>query len=491
MYERGKSDRLVVPANPSNKALVEAGVAEVGEGRRRAEGNTASKTYAGRRAGLGTSSALDRVREVAVRDKDARFTALLHHVDLDRLRRAFWAIRPRAAPGVDGLTFDEYGLDLEGNLRDLLARVRSGRFRAKPSRRVYIPKADGRLRPLGIASLEDKIVQRALVEVLNAVYEVDFRGFSYGFRPGRGQHDALDALTVAITSKRVNWVLDGDVSNFFTTLDHGWMRRFLEHRIADERVLRLIGKWLTAGVVEDGVWAAVEDGSPQGASISPLLANVYLHYVFDLWAEWWRRTRASGDVVIVRFADDFVVGFEDEDEARAFLVELRERFARFGLELHPDKTRLIEFGRNAGWKRARRGLGKPETFGFLGFTHMCARSRKGRFWVKRITIVKRMRAKLGEVKEHLMRHRHDPVPEQGAWLRSVLQGHADYYGVPGNYDAVNAFRTQITRHWYRALCRRSQRRRLNWARMGQLARHWLPPIRLRHPFPNERLIVTT
>jgi RNA-directed DNA polymerase len=485
----GKSDRLVVPANPPNNAA--GAVAEVGEGRRRATGNTASKTRPGHSAGPGASSALERVREAARKDKGTQFTALMHHVDLPRLRKAYWAIRPQAAPGVDGVTWTEYGQDLEANLQDLHARVQQGRYRAKPSRRVYIPKADGRLRPLGIASLEDKIVQRAVVEVLNAVYEVDFRGFSYGFRPGRKPHDALDALTVGITSRRVNWVLDADIRDFFTKLDHEWLGRFLRHRIADERVLRLIGKWLTAGVVEDGEWAECDEGSPQGASVSPLLANVYLHYVLDLWVDWWRARHAHGDVIIVRWADDFIVGFEEEQDARQFLAELRERFAKFGLELHPDKTRLIEFGRNAGWKRAKRGLGKPETFDFLGLTHICAKSKKGRFWIKRITIAKRMRAKLREINIELKRRRHQPVPEQGAWLRSVVQGHLVYYAVPGNSDAMEAFRTQVTRHWYKALRRRSQRTRLNWTRMNRLANRWLPPARVRHPFPEERFAART
>ena len=491
MNEGGKSDDCVVPANLPNKAPAAVGVAEVGEGRRSAKGNTASKTPPGRGAGSGASSALDRVREVAVRDKDARFTAVLHHVDLARLRKAYWAIRPQAAPGVDGVRWVEYGQDLEANLQDLHARVQQGKFRAKPSRRVYIPKADGRQRPLGIASLEDKIVQRAVVEVLNAVYEVDFRGFSYGFRPGRRPHDALDALSVGITTRRVNWVLDADLRDFFGQLDHDWLRKFLRHRIADERVLRLIDKWLTVGVVEDGTWTESDQGSPQGASLSPLLANIYLHYVLDLWVEWWRRQPGRGDVIIVRWADDFIVGFEGEQEARTFLAELRERLARFGLELHPDKTRLIEFGRNSDWKRRRRGAGKPETFDFLGLTHICARSGKGGFWIKRITIAKRMRAKLAEIKTELGRRRHDPVPEQGAWLRSVLQGHAAYYAVPGNYDAVNAFRTQITRHWHKALRRRSQKARLTWARMGRLATRWLPPVRVMHPFPSQRFAAKT
>src|SRR5664280_230997 len=474
----GKSDRSVVPVTPPNNAA--GAVAEAGEERERAKGNTASKTRPGHGAGPGASSALDRVREVARRDQGARFTALLHHVDPTRLRAAYWAIRPQAAPGVDGVTWAEYGQDLEGNLQDLHARVQAGRYRAKPSRRVYIPKADGRLRPLGIASLEDKIVQRALVEVLNAVYEADFRGFSYGFRPGRSQHNALDALVVGITSKRVNWVLDADIRDFFGQLDHSWLRKFLEHRIADKRVLRLIDKWLAAGVIEDGQWTASEEGSPQGASVSPLLANVYLNYVLDWWVDWWRNTRAHGDAIIVRYADDFIVGFEDEQDARRFLDELRERLAKFGLELHPDKTRLIEFGRHAGWKRAKRGLGKPETFDFLGFTHICGKSRKGRFWVKRVTIAKRMRAKLREIKVELKRRMHEPVPVQGQWLRSVVAGHLAYYAVPGNTDTVAAFRTQVTRHWYKALRRRSQKTRLTWERMNRLAKRWLPPPRTKH-----------
>ena len=483
----GKSDRPVVPANPLNKAAA----AEVGEERGRAKGNAASKTRPGLSAGPVAPSALDRVRVVARQDKEARFTALLHHVSLVRLREAYWAIRPQAAPGVDKVTWAGYGQDLEANLRDLHERVQSGRYRAKPSRRVYIPKADGRQRPLGIASLEDKIVQRAAVEVLNAVYEVDFRGFSYGFRPGRGQHDALDALAAGICRKRVNWVLDADIRDFFGQLDHCWLRKFLEHRIADKRILRLISKWLTAGVVEDGQWTAGREGSPQGASVSPLLANVYLHYVLDWWADWWRGRHARGDVIIVRFADDFIVGFEDEQDARRFQGELRERLAGFGLELHPDKTRLIEFGRHAAWNRARRGLGKPETFDFLGFTHICAKSKSGRFWLKRVTVAKRMRAKLREVSDQLKRRRHEPVPVQGQWLRSVVQGHLAYYAVPGNSDAVAAFRTQVTRHWYKALRRRSQRTRLNWERMDRLAKRWLPPARVKHPFPEVRFNAKT
>jgi RNA-directed DNA polymerase len=484
MHEHGKSDSPVVPAKLPNNAA-QAG-AEVVEGRRLVEENTASKTRPGHRAGPDASSALDRVREVARRDKDARFTALLHHVTIDRLREAYRAIRPSAAPGVDGVTWAAYGQELEVNLLGLHTRLHAGRYRVKPSRRVYIPKADGRLRPLGIASLEDKILQRAVVEVLNAIYEVDFLGFSYGFRPGRGPHDALDALTVGIERKKVNWVLDADVRDFFNRLDHSWLQRFLEHRIADKRVLRLIQKWVTAGVFEDGQWSETLEGAPQGASASPLLANVYLHYVFDLWAQWWRKKFADGDVVICRFADDFVVGFQHHDDAQRFLADLRERFAKFGLELHPDKTRLIEFGRHAAPRRKARGLPKPETFDFLGFTHICGKTKRGRFWLRRITIGKRMRAKLREVNVELKARRHQPIPLQGKWLRSVVQGYLAYYAVPGNSDAIEAFRTQVGRCWREALRRRSQRSRLNWERMGRHIKRWLPSARIRHPFPAVR-----
>jgi RNA-directed DNA polymerase len=481
MNGHGQSDGPVVPANLLNKAAA----AEAGEERGPAVGNTGGDTRPGRSAGPGVSSDLGRVRQVAVRDKEARFTALLHHVSLPRLMMAFEDLNPRAAPGVDGVTWQEYGRDLVANLRDLHERVQSGRYRASPSRRVYIPKADGRQRPLGIASLEDKIVQRAAADVLNAVYEADFLGFSYGFRPGRSPHDALDALAAGIYRKRVNWVLDADIRDFFGSLDRGWLEKFLRHRIADERVLRLVGKWLAAGVMEEGSWTETQ-GSPQGAPASPLLANVYLHYVLDLWADWWRKRHAHGDVIIVRFADDFIVGFEYQDDAEAFLAGLRERFAKFSLDLHPDKTRLIEFGRHAARDRAARGDGKPETFQFLGFTHICAASRGGRFWIRRKTDSKRMRAKLKQAKAEIMRRRHLPVPDQGRRLASVIRGHQAYYAVPGNYDAVHAFRTQVTRHWHRALSRRSQKGHVTWTRMNRLVVRWLPPTRITHPFPEQR-----
>ncbi len=489
MHDHGKSDSPVVPAKPPNNAA-RAGTEAVEE-RGLPKGNAASKTRPGPRAGQGAPSALDRVRRVASKDKQAQFTALLHHVSLDRLRAAYWALRPKAAPGVDGVTWRDYGQDLERNLHDLHERVHRGSYRAKPVRRAYIPKRDGRFRPLGVAALEDKVLQRAVVEVLNSIYEADFVGFSYGFRPGRSPHDAMDALAAGILTKRVNWVLDADIRDYFTSLDQSWLLKFLEHRIADRRVLRLIQKWLAAGVIENGSWSESVGGTAQGASASPLLANVYLHYIFDLWAHQWRRRDAHGDVVIVRFADDYIVGFEHRDDAERFLADLRDRLAKFSLELAPEKTRLIEFGRHAARDRRARGLGKPETFAFLGFTHICAKTKGGRFMLKRVTISKRMQAKLGEVKTELMRRRHLPVPEQGKWLASVVRGHLAYYAVPGNGDAITAFRTQATRHWCRALRRRSQRHRLDWERMNRLAIRWLPPARILHPWPDDRFDANT
>jgi RNA-directed DNA polymerase len=489
MDDHGKSDGLVVPAKQPNNAGSPA--AEAVEGRRPAEGNAASKTCPGHGAGQGAPSALERVRRKARTDKEARFTALLHHVDVDRLRAAYAALNPRAATGVDAVTWADYGRDLEDNLQGLHARVHRGSYRAKPTRRAYIPKADGRLRPLGVAALEDKILQRAVVEVLNGIYETDFFGFSYGFRPARKAHDALDALATGIYRRKVSWVLDADIRDFFGQLDHEWLLRFLEHRIADRRVLRLIQKWLAAGVIENGRWSATETGTAQGASASPLLANVYLHYVFDLWSHQWRGRQAHGEMIIVRYADDYIVGFERERDARLFLAELRDRLARFSLQLAPEKTRLIEFGRFAARNRERRGLGKPETFDFLGFTHCCARTRNGRFMLKRITIAKRMRTKLREVKDELKGRRHHTIPEQGRWLASVLRGHYGYYAVPGNSDRINRFYNEVTRHWFKSLRRRSQRSRLNWTRMRRISARWLPPPKRMHPFPNARFAAKT
>ncbi len=491
MDERGKSDSSVVPGKPPNKA--EEPAAEAGEGRGLAKGNADEHTTLRTPSREGVSSGLERVRQAAERDRKQRFTALLHHVyDVEHLRTAYHALKRDAAAGVDGETWAHYGEALEANLQDLAGRLTRGAYRAKPVRRVFIPKADGRLRPLGVPALEDKLVQRAVVAVLNAIYEVDFLGFSYGFRPGRSPHQALDALTVGITTKKVNWVLDADIRGFFDTLDHGWLVKFVEHRVADRRVVRLIQKWLNAGVLEEGQRTRSEVGTVQGGSISPLLANLYLHYVFDLWAQRWRKRQARGEVVIVRFADDFVVGFEHREEAEQFLTELGARFARFGLTLHPDTTRLIEFGRFAAANRRGRGDGKPETFNFLGFTHICGKKRSnGRFTVLRQTIRTRLQAKLSEVKAELRRRLHDPIPVVGTWLRSVVGGHIRYYGVPMNSHALHVFRFQVGRLWHRALSRRSQNGRVLWHRMRRLIDRWLPPARVCHPYPLRRLGVIT
>jgi len=488
--ERGNSDRPIVPRKPPNK--VEAPAAEVVEERGRAEGNPRRQNAPRTQGRTGAHSALERIRRAARRDGKQRFTALLHHVyDEERLRRMFHELKRDAAAGIDGVTWEAYRKDLEANLQDLSGRLQRGAYRARPTRRAYIEKADGRRRPLGVPALEDKVVQRAVAEVLGAVYEEDFLGFSYGFRPGRSPHHALDALTTGIMTRKVNWVLDADIREFFDTLDHGWLVKFLEHRIGDRRVVHLIQKWLNAGVLEDGKRTRSEVGTVQGGSISPLLANVYLHYVFDLWTQQWRKKRARGDVIVVRFADDFVAGFEHRHEAERFLTELRERFARFGLELHAGKTRLIEFGRFAAENRQRRGGGKPETFDFLGFTHICGKTRRGKFTVIRQTMSKKLRAKLKEVKAELRRRRHNPIPEQGAYLRAVVGGHVRYYGVPMNNRAIAVFRLAVGRMWCDSLRRRSQKHRLPWERMERYVNRWLPPARICHPYPLQKFGVVT
>jgi group II intron reverse transcriptase/maturase len=490
MNGRGKSDSPIVPGKPPNKAGRPA--AEAVEGRGLAKGNLPERNALRTQSRVGAFSALERVRQAARKDRKQRFTALLHHVyAVERLRAAYFASNPNAAAGVDGETWRHYGENLEENLRGLSERLQRGAYRAQPVRRSYIPKTDGRQRPLGVPALEDKIVQRAVVEVLNAIYEVDFLGFSYGFRPKRSPHQALDALTVAILTKKVNWVLDADIRSFFDTLDHGWLVKFLEHRIGDRRVVRLIQKWLKAGVLEEGSRIRSEVGTVQGGSISPLLANIYLHYVFDLWVQRWRKTQAHGDVVVVRFADDFTVGFQHREEAERFLTELRERFTKFGLELHPEKTRLIEFGRYAEQNRRRRGQGKPETFNFLGFTHSSGKTRKGKFTVLRQTMRKRWQAKLKELKQELRRRMHLPLPEQGAYLRSVVLGHVRYYGVPMNGPALVAFHRAVCWLWWRMLRRRSQTHHLPWRRMWRYIRRWLPFPHICHPYPLVRFGVIT
>jgi RNA-directed DNA polymerase len=486
MYADGKSDGPIVPKKPPNKDGADSS-AEAVEGRGPTKGNTSQTAVARTQSRSVTSIGLRGVREAAKQDGNARFTALLHHITVDRLRDSFYILQKQAAPGVDGVTWRDYKEGLEERLYALHEKIHLGTYRAKPSKRTFIPKPDGRQRPLGIAALEDKIVQQALVEVLNAVYETDFLGFSYGFRPGRSTHDGLDALYVGLTTKKVNWVLDADIRGFFDTIDHEWMIRFLEHRIADHRVLRLIRKWLRAGVSEDGTWSATTVGTPQGAVISPLLANVYLHYVLDLWAQQWRNRHAHGDVIIVRYADDFVLGFQHRHEAERFLNDLQERLGPFGLSLHPEKTRLIEFGPFAAVKRRRLGQGKPETFDFLGFTHICSQTRKGkRFTVKRQTVAKRLRAKLHDIKEGLRRQMHAGIGAIGVWIRSAVIGYMNYHAVPGNFRAIYSFRSQVIRHWYRALRRRGNRRRLTWKRFSPFANRWLPRARILHPYPNQR-----
>lgn len=484
-----KSDSAVVAVNPANNACMPA--AEWVEPRAETKGN-AEQPHTRRTQSRGSvSPGLDRVRQAARQRKGQRFTALLHHVSIDALRDAFLALKRRAAPGVDGMTWADYEAVLEDNLRGLHSRVHRGAYRALPVRRRFIPKPDGRQRPLGIAALEDKIVQRAVVSVLNAIYEEDFLGFSYGFRPGRGQHDALDALCVAIKGKRVNWILDADIQGFFDAVDHDWLLRFLRHRVGDERIVRLVSKWLKAGVLEDGNWSASDQGTPQGAVISPLLANVYLHYVFDLWARQWRRREAKGDMIVVRYADDLVVGFEHEADARRFWDAMRERFERFSLELHGQKTRLLRFGRYAIEWRQRAGQGKPETFNFLGFTFICGRSRRGAFLLRRHTRRDRMRAALDEVKTQLHQRRHDSIAEQGRWLRSVVTGYFAYHAVPTNSQAIGAYRHHVLDLWRRSLRRRGQKDRTTWARMDRLAAEWLPPARVLHPWPEDRLVART
>jgi RNA-directed DNA polymerase len=491
MNEHGKSDRPAVPAKSPNNAGQP--VAEEMEGRGLAKGNLRQQNAPRTPSRNGALSALERVRQAATRDRKLRFTALLHHVyHLETLRAAYFSLKKEAAPGVDGETWRHYGEALEAHLQDLSERLKRGAYRAKPVRRVYISKEDGRQRPLGVPALEDKIVQRATVEVLNAIYETDFLGFSYGFRPGRSQHDALDALYTGLLTKKVNWVLDVDIRGFFDTLDHGWLVQFVEHRIADPRVVRLIQKWLTAGVLEEGKRTRAEEGTPQGGSASPLLANLYLHYVCDLWVHAWRQKQARGDVIVVRFADDIVLGFQVKSDAERFWAELTERFRKFHLDLHPEKTRLLEFGAFAADDRKRRGLGKPETFNFLGFTHICEKKRSnGRFTVLRQTIRKRLQAKLSEVKAELRRRLHDPIPTVGTWLRAVVGGHIRYYGVPMNVPALHRFRFQVGWLWHRALSRRSQNGRVLWDRMRRLIDRWLPPVRVCHPYPLRRLGVIT
>ena len=495
MHATGKSDTGIVSRKRMNKGAQPyrdgQPPAESVERRTVAEGNSEQAAAHGTQGPKGASTGLLRVREAARRDAKQRFTNLLHHIDVDLLRMSYKGLKREAAAGVDEVTWHGYGVGLEERLVSLKERIHSGRYRAKPSKRDWIPKPGGRRRPIGIATLEDKIVQKALVEVVQQIYEEDFLGFSYGFRPGRSPHHALDALYVAISKRKVNWVLDADIRGFFDALDHKWLMKFVEHRVADPRVLRLIAKFLRAGVSEDGQWSKTEVGTPQGAVISPLLANIYLHYVLDLWVHRWRSRHARGEVYCIRYCDDFVLGFQDRNEAKRFLNELGQRLAKFGLKLHEEKTRLIEFGRFAAGNRKRRGERKPDTFDFLGFTHYCSKRRSdGSFTVKRKTIGKRLGAKLKEVGRSLRRRSSQPINMQGSWLRSVVRGHVNYYGVPGNIHALNRFRREVIWYWIRALRRRSQKgRNLTWHRFEGWVKKWIPPVRIVHPYPDQRLCV--
>ena len=488
MHGLEKSDLAVVAVKSANKAAPAA--KEWMEPRAGTKGNVSQPHTRRTQSRASVSPGLERVRQAAKQRKKEKFTALLHHINVEALRDAFMALKRRAAPGVDGLAWPDYEAQLESNLQSLLARVQRGTYRALPVKRRLIPKQDGTLRPLGITALEDKIVQRAVVTVLGAIYEGDFLGFSYGFRPGRNQHDALDALSVGIGTARVNWILDADIRSYFDKIDQAWLIRMLEHRIGDERVIRLVRKWLKAGVLDEGVWSRSETGTPQGAVISPLLANVFLHYVFDLWAEQWRRREATGKMIVVRYADDIVAGFEHEADARRFWNAMRARFEQFALELHADKTRLLEFGRFAAQRRQRRGQGKPETFTFLGFTFICGRTRRGAFQLQRKSRVDRMRARLREIKVRLRERMHEAIPEQGRWLRAVVTGYFAYHAVPTNGRALGAFRYHVINLWRRTLRRRSQKDQLTCQRMDALAAAWLPSPRILHPWPSQRFAVT-
>jgi RNA-directed DNA polymerase len=487
MHGGGKSDAAIVALKPANEA--EQSVEEQVERRAATKGNADQQSTDRTPSRANVIQALERIRKTARERKKERFTALLHHINLDLLEAEFFALKEHAARGTDGVTWRDYEQNLKGNLEELHARVHRGAYRPLPSRRVYIPKSDGKQRPLAIAALEDKIVQRATSAVLNAIYEEDFLGFSYGFRPGRSAHDAMDALVVGIERRKVNFIVDADISSFFDTVSQQWLIRFVEHRVGDKRIIRLIRKWLRAGVLEDGTVRVSEKGTAQGAVISPLLANVYLHYALDLWAERFRWRETTGDMIIVRYADDFIVGFEHEHDARRFLDALHERLKEFALSLHPEKTRLIEFGRFAAENRKRRGLGKPETFNFLGFTFICGKSRRGKFQIKRKSRRDRMRAKLQAIKQELRRCMHQPIPHHGKWLRQVIRGYFNYHAVPTNSRALAGFRDEVVRGWWRSLKRRSQRNSLGWEQMKNLADDWLPKPSILHPWPNQRFAV--
>ena len=488
MHGFEKSDRAIVAMKSTNKDL--SGPAESMERRAGAKGNPSGQSTRRAQERGSVSQAVERIRQAAKRNPKQKLVSLLHHISVDALHEAYLSLKRKAASGVDGVTWSTYADGLMDRLSDLHDRVHSGAYRALPSRRVYIPKADGSKRPLGIAALEDKIVQKALPDViLVPIYETEFLGFSYGFRPQRSAHDALDALAVGIARRKVNWILDADIRGFFDTVHRDWLIRFLEHRIGDKRVIRLIIKWLNAGVMEEGQWSDTGKGTPQGAIVSPVLANIYLHYVFDLWTKVWRSKRAVGDVIVVRYADDFVVGFQHRAEAEQYLADLERRLAEFGLALHPTKTRLIEFGRFAVKDRKRRGLGKPETFDFLGMTHYCTVTRKGWFRLGRKPARKRVTRTIRRLWEALRKRWHVDKHENARWLGRVLRGWLTYYAVPGSFRYLNAFVYIVKRLFLRALRRRAQKDRTSWEAVDQLSKRYWPKVRILHPWPSQRLVV--
>lgn len=486
MNRRRKSDKSIVSKKLSNKTNNMD--TEKVERRDLPKENKQQQNMLRTQRREGVLNELLLIHQKAKKDRKVRFTALMHHIyNIDMLELAYFEIERNAAPGVDKETWESYGRNLERNLKELSKRLKNGAYKAKPVRRVYIPKADGKQRPLGVTALEDKIVQRAAVATLNTIYETDFEGFSYGFRPKRSQHQALDALYMGIFTRKVSYVFDADIQDFFNKINREWLIKFIEHRIADKRVLRLIQKWLNAGILEEGKVIYNEQGTPQGSSASPLLANVFLHYVYDLWVQQWRKQKARGEVIVIRFADDTVVGFQYESDAKQFHEELKERLQKFGLELHPEKTRLIEFGRYASENRKKRNEGKPDTFTFLGFTHICGKTRKnGRFTIWRHTIKKKMQKKLKEIKNGLKERMHDSIQSTGQWLKAVVTGHYRYYGVPGNYEAMNDFRHLIVQRWKQSLKRRSQKANITWEKMGKLMDRWIPQPQICHKYPAEQ-----
>lgn len=470
---------------PEKSAKTRVTPVESMEGRPAAEGKSALRNAPRAQDREGALTQVERIGQRAKEKKGERFENLLSAIKAPLLKEAYQRLRKDAASGVDEVTWKEYGEALDARVHDLQDRIHRGSYHPQPVRRVHIPKGTG-TRPLGIPTLEDKVVQQAARMVLEPIYEREFMGFSYGYRPGRSPHKALTAVAELI-SRKTSWVLDADIRSFFDTIDHEWMKQFIEHRIGDKRMVRLLMKWLHAGVLEDGELHEVKAGTPQGGIISPLLANLYLHYVLDLWANQWRKRHARGEVYIVRYADDLVMGFQYEQDARAMREALATRFAKFGLELHPDKTRVIRFGRFALEGAKSEGRTRPETFDFLGFTHIASVARNGKFLLKRRTSRKKRKAKLMLLREAIRERRHEPVRAQHKWLASVLQGHYRYYGVPTNSLALKQFREQVRVTWHRQLQHRSQRAAWSRVQLAKFEKHFpLPSPRIHHPWPNLR-----